>query len=107
MGSGSSGISGSSFSAVRLRITDPGDNNPFNGSGVTKIDVFTTNPSVPFFSFTRTGGYSENYVNFLSSGVGGFDNLQIAVIPEPMSASLLVGVAGLYLTGRRRRQTSH
>ncbi len=60
-----------------LLITDSTDNNPFNGTGQTRIEIFAD--GVSRYTFTKTGGgYAQNYLNFSSSHIGGVDNLVIA-----------------------------
>ncbi|MBN2578630.1 MAG: PEP-CTERM sorting domain-containing protein [Pirellulales bacterium] len=45
--------------------TDPGDGNPFDGSGATKIDCYLDSSATPFYSYTKTdGGYANNYIGF-------------------------------------------
>ena len=61
------------FSVV---VTDPTDNNPFDGVGQTNIDVYANNSLI--YSYVKgNGGYSDNYVNFGGLSVVGVDNLAI------------------------------
>ncbi len=84
-----------------LLFTDPGDQNPFDGVGQTDIAAYADGALV--YSFSKTGGgYTDNFVNFESAGIGGFDNLVVAqVVPEPASCTLLT-LGGLALLRRRR-----
>ena len=52
------------------------DANPFDGVGETRIEVYAN--GVLRYTFTKTGGYAQNYINFTSSHIGGVDNLVIA-----------------------------
>jgi hypothetical protein len=96
---------------IELRITGLVDGNPWDGANDAQIDVFADGGSAPVFSFTKTGGYTSNYVTLEAFGSSGgfsistFDNVQIAVaaVPEPSTACVLgIGVA-LALVARRRR----
>ncbi len=90
-----------------LLLTDPTDSNPFDGVGQTNIDIFADGLSV--YSFVKTGGgYANNYINFSSTHIGGFDNLMIAqAVPEPSTFVLAaLGLLGLGLLGRRRRRAA-
>ncbi|MFN6565565.1 MAG: beta strand repeat-containing protein [Nostoc sp. ChiSLP01] len=61
------------FSVV---LADPTDNNPFNGVGQTKIDVYASGSLI--YSYIKgNGGYSDNYLNFGSIWRSGVDNLSI------------------------------
>lgn len=71
-------------------LTDPTDNNPFNGVGQTNIDVYRSNTLI--YSYVKgNGGYSDNYLNFGASSVGGVDNFRIEKLEETLR--LLEGVA--------------
>jgi VCBS repeat-containing protein len=64
------------LNSFSILLTDPTDNNPFNGVGQTNIDVYRSNTLV--YSYIKgNGGYSDNYLNFGTSSVGGVDNLKI------------------------------
>ncbi|BAY78897.1 hypothetical protein NIES25_53760 (plasmid) [Nostoc linckia NIES-25] len=65
------------FSHFTLQLSDPTDNNPFDGVGQTNIDVYANN-SLIYNYVKRNGGYSENYINFASSYESGLDNLAIS-----------------------------
>ena len=75
---------------ITLIMTDPGDGNPFDGSGDTRIEVFVDGGNTPVFSFTKTGGYADNYINFQDSYIGDFENLVISQISPPASAPLIL-----------------
>jgi len=59
-----------------LIATDPTDGNPFDGIGQTNIYVYADKTLI--FQYVKgSGGYSNNYINFGSSGISGFDDLKI------------------------------
>ena len=62
---------------IELVITDA-DGNPFDGSGDTKIDVYVNGGTTPVWSYTKTGGYANNYINLQGSFRAHFDNLALA-----------------------------
>jgi hypothetical protein len=81
---------------IELRLTGLVDGNPFDGSGDALIEVFADGDTVPFFTYTKTAGYTDNYTTL--SAFGGFnvsvvDDLQIAVVavPEPQTWVLMLG----------------
>src|SRR6185436_8776881 len=75
------------FHHVDLLVTDPVDGNPFNGAGDTKIEVFVDGGGAPVYSFTKTGGYADNYVNFQSSDIADFDNVVFTAVNPPAAPS--------------------
>lgn len=66
-------------------ITGPGDGNPFDGAGDTQIDVYADGGVAPVYSFTKVGGYADNFINFQSSDVADFDNMSITALNPPAS----------------------
>jgi hypothetical protein len=104
--------------------TDPGDGNPFDGSGVTQIDCYLDSSATPFFSYTKEGGgYANNYIGLqtltndypytaanpapgynMGDYFCNFDNLTITQIPEPSTLVLLAlpGLAIVWLRLRKR-----
>ncbi len=62
---------------IDLVITDA-DGNPFDGVGNTTIEVFANGGTTPVWSFTKVGGYANNYINVQGSFRAHFDNLQVA-----------------------------
>ena len=66
-----------SFNHIDLIITDA-DGNPFDGSGNTVIDVYANGSVLPVYSFTKAGGYANNYINVQGSFRAHFDNLEIS-----------------------------
>jgi hypothetical protein len=95
------------FDSIRVLFTDPTDDNPFDGVGETKIEIFSaliSGGTSPIYTHTKTGGgYADNYINFTSNDIGGIDNLSIRQIPEPSASVLLMGAAGLLLRRKRNR----
>jgi hypothetical protein len=75
------------FHHFDIVVTGPGDGNPFDGAGDTQIDVYVDGGAVPVYSFTKVGGYADNYVNFQSSDIADFDNLVITAINPPSPPS--------------------
>jgi len=57
------------------------DGNPFDGSGNTIIEVFADGGALPVWTFTKVGGYSNNYVNLQGSFRAHFDNFAISRLP--------------------------
>ncbi len=74
------------FDRVRMVITDPTDGNPFDGTGVTKIEVFSSlidGGESPIYSYTKEGGgFADNYLSFVSNSIGAIDELEITSAPE-------------------------
>lgn len=57
-------------------LTDPTDNNPFNGVGQTNIDIYANETLI--YSYVKGGGgYTDNYFNFGGLSVTGVDNFKI------------------------------
>ena len=71
------------FHHVDLLLTDPVDGNPCDGAGDTKVEVFVDGGVAPVYSFTKTGGYANNYINFQSSDIADFDNVVITAVNPP------------------------
>lgn len=90
---------------IELRITGLADGNAWDGLGDAQIDIYAGGSL--FYTYTKTGGYTDNFITLQGEGDGGglsisqFDNFQVAVIPEPGTA--LLGGLGLLALMRRRR----
>ena len=67
-------------------LTGPGDGNPFDGSGHTQIDVYADNAATPFLTWTKSGGYSDNFINFAGDHIVDFDNVSITQLDAPAGA---------------------
>ena len=108
---GSSGVASGTYDAtptvgtthaVEVRITGLVDGNAWDGSGDSQIDVYVDGGLTPFFTYTKTGGYTDNFITLESFGGNSqFDDFQIAVVPEPSVA--LLGGLGLFGWMRHRR----
>jgi hypothetical protein len=71
---------------------------------LASIDVYVD--GVLFDTFSKPGGFSDggnNYINLVGSHIAGFDNLQVAEVPEPATLSAL-GLGAIALIARRRRR---
>lgn len=92
--------------AIELRIHGVGDGNAFDGSGDAQIEVFADSSIVA--TFTRTGGFTDNYITLMGYNggfaVNSFDNFQVSSVPEPASFALLAGLATLSIGASRRRR---
>ncbi len=90
---------------IRLLLTDT-DGNPFDGSGSTTVELRVDGDTA--FNYTKTGGYSDNYISFYGSRLASVDSVSLytldgaAAVPEPAVLGLLAGgLAGLLLFRRR------
>ncbi|HXG47523.1 MAG TPA: immunoglobulin domain-containing protein [Methylomirabilota bacterium] len=66
---------------IELLITDT-DGNPFDGLGNTHIEVYVNGGTLPVWSYTKVGGYADNYINLQGSFRAHFDNLRIERLDE-------------------------
>ena len=98
-----SALTGAVVRHVEVRLSDH-DGNPFDGVGDTTIDVFgdINNFAEPVYTFTKIGGYTDNYLNLQGSFRAHIDNFTVEQVPEPGSIGLLA-LAGFGLALRRRR----
>lgn len=93
---------------VELRISDVVDGNPWDGVNDALIDVYADGSASPVFSFTKTGGYTSNFITLQGFGasaglsISQFDDFTVSVIPEP--ASTVMGLGGLLVFLSRRRR---
>jgi len=76
----------STLKPFTVLLTDPTDNNPFDGVGQTNIDVYANNTLI--YSYIKgNGGYSDNYINFGGLSVAGVDNLKIERLGETLKVT--------------------
>ncbi len=61
---------------IDLVITDA-DGNPFDGVGNTTIEVFANGGPLPVWTYTKVGGYANNYINLQGSFRAHMDNFTI------------------------------
>jgi hypothetical protein len=108
---GPTGLGGNqnAFYGIRITMTDPTDNNPFDGVGQTNVDVYSdlvNGGTTPVFSFVKGGGgYTDNYLTLSSIHIGGFDDLAITQLPVPEPASLgICLMGGLAIFSRRGKR---
>ncbi len=73
----SAGTSRGAFYSFTLRVTDPTDDNPFDGVGQTDIAVYAGNNLVYQYS-KGNGGYRDNYISFSSGELAAIDHLTIS-----------------------------
>lgn len=99
--------------SVELRITGLIDGNPWDGSNNARIDVYTDDGPTPVHSFTKTGGYLNNFITLqgynggVSTSVHEFDNFQVAIVPEPSTMLLsLLGTVGFVSIRRRSHKNT-
>ncbi len=95
---------------IELRVSGLDDGNPWDGSGDAQISVHADGSLV--YTFTKTGGYTNNYVTLQALGGGSgfsisqFDDLQISTVtavPEPSSFALAAGGVMMLAAVSRRR----
>jgi hypothetical protein len=113
---GGSDITGSGTAGPNARwYADDGVNNVTNQ--LHHFDLFLSDPTLATIdvyadgllidTFTKPGGFSDggnNYFNLSGSRIAGFDNLQVAEVPEPGALGALALTATISLLGRRRRR---
>jgi len=80
---------------VEIRLSGLGDDNPFDGVGDTFIEVFgdVNGYSAPVYSYTKFGGYADNYVALQGYGIAAhldnFEIFQTTAPPPPPPGGLL------------------
>jgi hypothetical protein len=65
---------------IDLVITDR-DGNPFDGVGDTIVEVYADRKPLPVWSYTKAGGFANNYINFQGSYRAHFDNISVSQLP--------------------------
>jgi Immunoglobulin domain/Immunoglobulin I-set domain len=72
---------------IEIVITDV-DGNPFDGVGDTTIEVYANGAADPVWTYTKTGGYADNYFNLQGNFRSHFDNLTVTQLPEIPSPTI-------------------
>lgn len=71
------------YNHIDLVITDT-DGNPFDGAGNTIIEVYANGGPLPVWTFTKAGGFADNYINFQGSWRAHLDNLSVVRLPADL-----------------------
>jgi len=58
--------------SIVIEVYDTSDGDPWNGVGSTMIDCYADGGIVPFFSYTNSPGYTNNYITV--QGFGSYNN---------------------------------
>jgi len=109
---GGSGLGSGTYSAtpgtnsILIEISDT-DGNPWDGVGATIIDCYADGSFIPFFSYTNSSGYTDNYITlqaFGNYGSGFVDNLSVSVLTasppaQPLISSVSLSGAELIFSG--------
>jgi hypothetical protein len=86
---------------IRVVISDPTDGNPFNGNSPATVQVYADSNATPFTTYSRTGGFSSNYISIAAQGEGsggdnvvrhGVDNLKVSI--NDLTAPTIAAPAG-------------
>jgi hypothetical protein len=65
---------------IDIVLTDR-DGNPFDGLGDTIVEIYADRKPLPVWTYTKVGGFANNYINFQGSHRAHFDNITIAQFP--------------------------
>lgn len=65
---------------IDLVITDR-DGNPFDGVGDTIVEIYADRKPLPVWTYTKAGGFANNYINFQGSYRAHFDNISVSQLP--------------------------
>ena len=84
----------STVCSAKVVISDSTDNDPFNGVGETKIEVYANDKeelesTTPVISYTEpSGGFTSNYIQFCAGNKGSVSDVNIDFIPyDPNNTS--------------------
>lgn len=105
-GSSAAGGTGSAtgldvWSDYKVVVSDTaGTGSAFNGNG-SRIDYYVNGVQLGTFTSSQLNA-GDGYIGFSANRINGYDNLQIATVPEPTGAVLLTSLGLLTLSRKRR-----
>lgn len=76
------------YNHIDLVITDA-DGNPFDGTGNTIIEVYANGGPLPVWTYTKAGGFADNFINFQGSWRAHLDNLSVVRLPADLVPTIV------------------